>query len=252
LRKNLVIYISIILGIIFLWEQLGENFGRFRMLLSSPSRCVSYFGDNYSMLFSATATTFLEAFLGLVLATILAFLLMIVCFRNNAFYQIILPIIIASQVIPVIVLAPFFIIILGLGLTSKVLMAALISFYPIFLSFSTGYNSINKSVHELMEIYNADINFKIFKVYFLLALPNIFSGIKVAVTLSIIGAIVAEMVGSEKGLGLNFLKTQFRTEPELLIWSVLGSALIGGILFGLVIILERKLGFWYLHNRSLN
>jgi NitT/TauT family transport system permease protein len=220
------------------------------MLLSTPTLCVEYFNENSSLLLSAIWTTFSEAFLGLLVAIILAFSLMILCFYNSKFYKFILPIILGSQVIPIIVLAPFFIILLGLGLGSKVLMAALISFYPIFLNFSTGYNAIKESTHELMKIYKAKTKFKIFKIYFPLALPNIFAGIKVAVTLSVIGAIVAEMAGSEKGIGLNLLKTTFRTEPELMVWSILGSAIIGVVLFGIVTLLEKKIGFWYINKNQ--
>ncbi|MBK7683453.1 MAG: ABC transporter permease subunit [Bacteroidetes bacterium] len=96
----------------------------------------------------------------------------------------VLPIMVTSQVIPLIVLAPFFIILFGFGLCSKIAMAAVISFFPIFVNFAQGYKSIDSNIHELMHINNAPLKFRIYNVYFPLSMGSIIAGIKISSTLS--------------------------------------------------------------------
>lgn len=221
------------------------------MLISSPSFCLDYFEENSRALWQATYTTLYESFLGLIIAVFFAFLLMILCFLFDGLYKFILPIILSSQVIPLITLAPFFIIWLGIGVESKIALVAIISFYPIFLNFSTGYNSIPTTIFELMEIYKAKNKFRILKVYFPLSLQNIFTGLKISATLSVIGAIVAEFTGAKVGIGKNLLLTSIRIEPELMMISIFLSALIGGTLFGVIYGLERILGKWYINDKRI-
>ncbi len=125
-------------------------------------------------------------------------------------------------------------------------MVAVIAFYPIFMNFATGYHAISTNVFDLLAIYKAKLSFRIFRVYFPLSLPNIFTGLKISATLSVIGAIVAEFTGAETGLGKNLLMTAIRIEPELMMLSIFFSGLVGGLLFGLIYMLEKVFGKWYL------
>lgn len=244
--KNWISYILLLIFAAILWHYFGSNYNHVRMLISSPKLTIDYFIDNSSILLSALFTTFCESVFGLIIATAIAFSLMIFCFYNRRFYNFILPIIISSQVIPLITLAPFFILAFGIGLKSKVALAATISFYPIFLNFSTGYNSISDNIHDFLSLYNTKMHFRILKIYFPLSLQNIFTGLKISATLSVIGAIVAEFSGAEIGLGKNLLMSAIRIEPELMMISIFLSALLGGVLFGSIYILEKLLGKWYL------
>lgn len=200
---------------------------------------VDYFSQNYSDLLLATCTTFIEALLGLVIATTFSFSMMIFCFYKPKFMDFILPLMITSQVVPLIVLAPFFIILLGIGLSSKVAMAAVISFFPIFVNFAQGYKSISKNIHELMTVYQAKIGYRIKNVYFPLSMPSIMAGLKVSATLSVIGAIVAEFSGAEIGLGKNLFVSALRLEPELMMCSLILSTLIGYLMFGSIKLIEK-------------
>lgn len=243
--RNWFLYILLFNVCAFLWHYFGSNYSRVRMLISSPELTMDYFNENSSILLNATFTTFYESLFGLIIATVIAFGLMIFCFYNRGFYNFILPIIISSQVIPLITLAPFFILAFGIGIKSKVALAAIISFYPIFLNFSTGFNSISSNIFDFLNLYNTKTSFRIFKIYFPLSLPNIFTGLKISATLSVIGAIVSEFSGSEIGLGKNLLMSAIRIEPELMMISIFLSALLGGMMFGFIFLLERIFGKWY-------
>ena len=230
--------------IIALWQYGGNTNSMVRLLLSSPSHTIQYFSENYTELLRATGITLLESVLGLIIAVAFSFTMMILCFFKPKFMEFILPVMIISQVIPLIVLAPFFIIFLGIGLASKIAMAAVISFFPIFINFTQGYKSISKNIHELMTVCQASVGFRIRNVYFPLSMPNILAGLKVSATLSVIGAIVAEFSGANTGLGKNLFISALRLEPDLMMCSLILSTLIGLSLFGIIRYFEKKYINW--------
>lgn len=242
---NTISYVIIAALLLAFWEYKGDHSSSVRVLISSPSLIYSYFIDNFSTLLQATWVTFYEAILGLLIATIFSFGTMIFCFYFPKLMDFILPVMIASQVIPLITLAPLFIILFGAGATATIVMASLLCYFPIFVNFSNGVKHINKNIHELLFIYNATTTQKIQLVYFPLALPYIMTGLKISSTLTVIGAIVAEFSGGQMGLGRNLYLSALRLEPELMMCSLLLSALLGGTMFGFIYFIERKLGNWY-------
>jgi len=239
--KKSIIYLILSISIILLWQFASTGNNTVRLLVSSPTLIIEYFSQNYTDLLLATWTTFIEALIGLIIATLFSFSMMIFCFYKPKFMEFILPLMVTSQVVPLIVLAPFFIILLGIGLSSKIAMAAIISFFPIFVNFTQGYKSISKNIHEMMTVYQAKISYKIKHVYFPLSMPSIIAGLKVSATLAVIGAIVAEFTGAERGLGKNLFLSAIRLEPELMMSSLLLSALLGGLLFMLIMVIEKKI-----------
>lgn len=243
--KRIFSYILLGVLLIALWQYFGSIDTTVRLYISYPSLIVEYFIENHIALLQATLITFLEAFVGLVLATLFSFGIMIICFRKPKFLDFILPIMITSQVVPIIVLAPFFIILFGIGLTSKILMAAVISFFPIFVNFVQGYKLISPNIHELMTIYKAPFSFRVSHVYFPLAMPNIMAGLKISATLAVIGAIVAEFTGAKMGIGKNLFVSAIRLDPDLMMTSLILATLVGLSMYGIVRFVERKYGFWY-------
>lgn len=242
--KKGLIYLLFSLLTIAIWQYFGSSNSTVRLLVSYPSLIIHYFSSNYHDLLLATGITALESILGLIIATLFSFGIMIICFYRPKFMDIFLPVMITSQVVPLIVLAPFFIILFGIGLPSKIAMASVISFFPIFVNFAQGYKTINPNILELMNIYNSSTSFKIWRVYFPLSIPNIMAGLKISVTLSVIGAIVAEFSGANAGLGKNLFISALRLEPELMMCSLILSTLIGFIFFYTVKKIEHKLTNW--------
>ena len=242
--KRRIIYIGLIIALLILWQYFGSTNQTVRLLLSSPSLVFDYLGNNLYDMWDATRTTFIEAFLGLLIATTFSFGIMILCFYKPKLMDFVLPIMVTSQVIPLIVLAPFFIILFGFGLSSKIAMAAVISFFPIFVNFAQGYKSIDSNIHDLMHINNAPLNFRIYNVYFPLSMGSIMAGIKISSTLSIIGAIVAEFSGAERGLGKNLYISAIRLEPDLMMSSLLLSIFIGLFFYSIPLVIEKKLIKW--------
>lgn len=242
--KSKILYILLSVLLLSAWQYFGSTSQTVRLLLSSPSLVINYFGENYAELLEATKTTLIEAVAGLLIAVVFSFGTMILCFFYPKLMDFILPIMVTSQVIPLIVLAPFFIILFGIGLGSKIAMAALMCFFPIFVNFAQGYKAISQNIHELMRINNAGTWKRIQQVYFPLSMPSIMAGLKISATLAVIGAIVAEFTGAEKGLGKNLFLSAIRLEPDLMMSSLILSALLGAILFGLIQTIEKRLTNW--------
>lgn len=235
--------LSILLLIV--WQYFGSTNQTARLFVSSPSLVAQYFGDNFVSLLQATQTTLIEALVGLAIAIFFSVGVMLICFYYPKLMEFILPIMVVSQVIPLIVLAPFFIILMGIGIGSKIAMAALMCFFPIFVNFAQGYKAINQNIHELMHIYNANTLTRIRQVYLPLSMPSIIAGLKISSTLAVIGAIVAEFTGAETGLGKNLFISAIRLEPDLMMTSLILSTIIGLSMFGLVKLIESKFGQWY-------
>lgn len=243
--KKKLIYLLLSIFLLCVWQYFGSTSDMARLLLSSPSLVIGYFQQNFWDLIQATWTTLFEAISGLGIAVIFSFGMMVLCFYRPRLMDYILPVMVTSQVIPLIVLAPFFIILLGIGLGSKIAMAAIMCFFPVFVNFAQGFKAISPNIHELMFIYNSPLSFKIKKVYFPLSMPSIMAGLKVSATLAVIGAIVAEFNGAEVGLGKNLFISAKRLEPDLMMTSLILATLLGGAAYFIIYLIERKFGKWY-------
>ena len=245
-RSVFILYFSLATLALPVWEIASRSSNRVRFLISSPLHVTDFILNNSFNLLHATGVTFVEAFLGLLLASIVSFGLIIFGFFYTGFLRLILPAMVASQVVPLIVLAPFFIIAFGIGMSSKIAMAAVLCFFPTFIGLAQGYRLIPQNVHDLLDVYQAPRQFRVWHVYLPLSLASGMAGLKVSATLSVIGAIVAEFTGSEVGLGRNLFLSTIRLQPELMMASLIGSALLGAIMYGVIHMLERKIGVWYL------
>lgn len=245
IHRNILYFIILLVTVLF-WEFTAQN-NTVLILLSKPTLITTYFFENLSKLLEAVWITTIEAFFGLLTAAIFSFLLMILCLYWPKFMEFILPLMITSQIIPLITLAPLFIVAFGSGIMAKIMMAALLCFFPIFVNFANGVRLIDQNIKDFLFINNATTAQRIWIAYIPLALPNIMAGLKIAATLAVIGAIVAEFNGAEAGLGKNLFLAAKRLEPELMISSFALSALLGSILYGLISFIEKSAGKWYLN-----
>lgn len=154
------------------------------------------------------------------------------------------PFVVAFQATPKVVFAPLFVAWFGFGITSKIVMAIVISFFPVLINTLAGLESVPESARMLMRSIRASSFQTFFKVSLPHALPIIFAGIKAALVFSVIGAIVGEFIGASEGLGylLNLYNYQLRIDRVFAVIVVLASIGAGG--FFLLEWLDRKLIFW--------
>ena len=203
-------------------------------LLPSPSEIFKAMLDNARILTSHTITTLIEVILGFVIALFVGLLLSSAITLSSTIEKSFYPFIIASQTIPVIVIAPMLLVWVGYGLMPKIIVVALISFFPIVVNTVDGMKSIDIDLEKLFRTMGAS-NWDIFrKIRIPNSLPYMFSGLRVAISISVIGAVIGEWVGSSEGLGYLMIrsKPQFKTElvfAAIFILSIMGIILFFGI-----------------------
>lgn len=181
---------------------------------------------------------------GFFLSVMIGIPLAIVMVRSRLIDRAISPLLVASQTVPKVAIAPVLLVWFGLDMTPKIIIAFLIAFFPIVISTAVGLRSVPQELIDLATSMGAS-RYRLFRsIRFPYALPTVFGGLKVAITLAAIGAIVGEFVGADRGLGYLIMVANGRLDSELLFAVVFVLVAIGVALYWLVELLERLLVKW--------
>ena len=210
-------------------------------LLPSPIMIINELYDSKVFLLKHTLTTASEIIIGLFFAV--SFGIIIGTLMSNYKYieRSLLPYVIASQVIPIFALAPILIVWFGAGLISKIIVVFLISFFPIVIGVFDGLRKKSIEMENMLKTMGAK-NFQIFKIIKIkLALPSFFSGLKVASVSSVIGAVVAEWIGSKSGLGWIMKVSGPLFQTERVFAAIVLLSIFASMLFLGVKLLEKKI-----------
>lgn len=207
-KKNIWVPTIVFLIIIAIWE-VGVRIKDIPLyILPAPSKIFSALISESSILFMHGMVTLKETAIGLIISTILGIILAIIMDKFELFRTASYPIMVVSQTVPVIVLAPIFIIYLGFGMAPKILIVTLMCFFPIVISFADGMKQVDINQVNLARLFGASS----LKIYSLVkipaAAPSLFSGLKVAATYSITGAVVGEWLSSNSGLGYYMMRVK--------------------------------------------
>lgn len=197
-----------------------------------------------SFFWEAAWVTLQETLLGFAIGATLGLLIGALTGTFQAFRVAIWPFVVAFQNTPRIALAPIFLTWFGFGMTSKVVMAAVICFFPVVINTVAGLASVDDNARMLFRTYGASTRQTFFRLTLPAAAPITFAGIKTALTLALLGAIVGEFVGASEGLGVLINEFNFQLEVALAFGVVVYLALIGLILYGLIELVEKKLITW--------
>jgi NitT/TauT family transport system permease protein len=219
-------------------------------LLPKPTEILETIVSKFSNLMSHTWVTAYEMILGYILAIAIAVPLAIGITSYRRFDRFITPILLFFQTVPKIAIAPLFLVWFGFGPFPKVLVAFLISFFPIVIDTAVGLRSISPEMIDLARSMGAS-PMQIFMRFRLpTSLPYLFSGLKVAATLAVVGAVVGEFVGADRGLGYLLLVSNSNLDTPLLFASIVGLTTLGLILFYIIEVLEHFLIPWHVTRRS--
>ncbi|MFZ5853811.1 MAG: ABC transporter permease [Chloroflexota bacterium] len=188
------------------------------------------------------ATTLLEILLGFVVGGVVALLVGLVLARSRLAERLLSPYLVAAQATPVLALAPLIALWFGSGLLSKVIIASLIVFFPVAVATMVGVRSVDARLVEMARSFRATRWQLISKLEVPAALPAILGGMRVGVTLAVIGAIVGEWAGGERGLGvlINLARGSLFDIP-LMFATLLTIALLGIALYVVIVLIERRL-----------
>jgi putative hydroxymethylpyrimidine transport system permease protein len=236
--------VAIVLAGIGLWELIVRLDHVPEYLIPSPSEIGADFGPDWAVLEPALLVTLREIALGFVISAAAGVGLAVLLHLSPTVRRAIYPILIGSQTIPIIVLAPILVIIFGYGILPKLIIVALICFFPIVVNGIDGLRSVDDDLIRMMlTLYGT--RWAIFRrVEFPAALPSIFSGMRIAATFAAIGAVFGEWSGSNQGLGYVMLAATPNLLTARIFAAIVLLTAVALALFGLVSVLERLLVPW--------
>lgn len=191
-----------------------------------------------------TLVTLQEVLLGLTLGLSAAILTGYFLAKSRAVERVLSPYIVASQSIPIVAIAPLLVIWLGPGIFSKVLTSALIVFFPVLVNTIVGLRSVPRELYDLLKSLQANPWQRIIKLEIPAALPVFLGGLRIGATLAVIGAVVGEFVGADKGLGFLVNVGRGLYDTSLVFVSVFTLVILALGLYGSVVFLESRLLSW--------
>ena len=221
------------------WQAIASLESVDDLLLSSPGEVIGALEEDRALLADNALVTLGEVLLGLALSLAAGVGCAVALHLVRPLRQAAYPLLVASQAIPVVVLAPLFILAFDYGIGPKVAIVALICFFPITVNVLDGLRSVEPELRKLMRSLGASRLTTLRKVELPSSLPYFFSGLRVAATVSVIGAVFGEWAGADEGLGRLVLLANNQLETPRVYAGVAILAAMAVLLFGLVVLIER-------------
>lgn len=226
-------------GLLITWEAAVRASDTPEWMLPPPSAILESFGADWRLLLEHTRVTLAEVLLGFGLALAGGIACGITIDSSTVLRRAIYPLIIASQTIPLVALAPLMLIWFGYGLLPKILITALIGFFPIAVNTVDGLRSADREMLALLRSMGADGGQRFRLVRVPAALPLVFSGARIAITFCVIGAVFAELVGASQGLGYLMERSAAQFQTARVFACIVILAIMGICLFSLIALIER-------------
>ncbi len=192
---------------------------------------IAEFGKDGPLLVETLGITLLETIIGFVVASVVGLVCAIAIVYSRGVERTLYPLLLAAQVVPKIAIAPLFVVWLGFGITPKILVAVLIAFFPVVISGVAGLRAVDPELLDLAATMGAKPWDSFAKIRFPNAMPHIFAGLKVAVTLAVVGAVVGEFVGANSGLGYIVMSSNGNLNTPQLFAALIAMSVIGIVLF---------------------
>lgn len=238
-----------ILGFLVAWQLVVVIYKMPAYLLPTPTEIAHVFFARLPELIHHGWVTVYEMIAGYALAVAVAVPLAIAITSSRAFNELVMPTMLFFQIVPKVAIAPLFLVWFGVGATPKILVAFLISFFPIVIDAAVGLRSMSPEMHDLARSMGAT-RFQVFSQFRLpTSLPYLFSGLKVAATLAIAGTVVGEFVGADRGLGYLLLVTNSNLETPMMFATIVALTAIGFVFYYMVELLENFLIPWHVTHR---
>ena len=237
--------ILLILSLVLIWQIVADRSGLSSFILPSPVGVVQAAWETRDQLGSAIGTTLVETLIGLAVATVLGIAIAAAIDFSSLARRALYPILVATQTVQILAIAPLLIIWFGFGLLPKVFIVVLICFFPLALNTADGLASADPDQVSLLKSMNAERG-QIWRMVRLpSALPAFFTGLRIAVTYSVVGATIAEWVGGSEGLGLYMLRSKNALATDQVFVAIVVTSALSIGLFLLIYLIERIALPWY-------
>jgi putative hydroxymethylpyrimidine transport system permease protein len=226
------------------WELLADALRIEPYLVPAPSEVAESLWEDRSLLAENGWVTLQEVVLGFACALALGSAFAVILHLSDTLRRAFYPLLVASQTIPIIVIAPILLIWFGFGIAPKLVVIALVCFFPITVNTLDGLRAVDPEMPKLMRTLSASRWQTLWRIEAPASLPYLFSGAKIAVAVAVIGAVFGEWVGSSAGLGHLMLETSAQLLTARMFAAVVVLSAIAIALFGLLSVLERRVAWW--------
>lgn len=244
MTRSQIVALTVVLLILAAWEAACRLLHTPDFILPPPSQIAAVAFTRADLLFPHALITGLEVIMGIVFSLAVSLPLATLMFTHPAVESALAPFLVASQAVPVFAVAPLLVVWLGYGIASKVLMAAVIIFFPITVSLLEGFKSCDTQYRMLFKLMGAGFRQSIRLLYWPWALPYFFAGLKVGVSVATIGAVIGEWVGAQQGLGYLMIQANARLKVDLVFAAILWLSVMGLSLWKIVGVLEKRFVRW--------
>ena len=212
--------------------------------LPSPSLIARTLVEDRCLLADNAWVTLREVLIGFVLALVIGLVIAVLIHASPIIERALYPIVIASQAVPLVALAPLLLVWFGYGITPKVIVTALVAFFPITVGAVDGLRAADRETLNLLRTFGASRVRRFWMVNVPSALPSLFSGMRIGVAVAVIGAVFGEYVGANSGLGYLMNVSSARLQTERVFASIVVLAVMAITLFGIVALVERRILRW--------
>lgn len=229
---------------IFLWWAIVEVFNIEEYIVPAPQEVAKAFEEDFSTLMSNLWPTAYESLMGFALGNLIGILTAVAFVHSRAIERSFFPVAVFIQTLPLVAIAPVLVLMFGPGATSKIVIAALITLFPTLVNMVRGFHSISPQTFELFRVMSASRWDTFWKARTYASLPFLFSSLKIACTTAVIGAIVAEWVGADKGLGYLIINATYNFQTPLLYAAMIVASVFSLTLFLITSLVEKKVVTW--------
>lgn len=229
------------LSILLVWQFLMPALGVPAYILPTPLAVAQKFADEWRFLLENALPTIVESLAGFFLGNGVAVLLAVVFVMSRTLREAYFPVVLVFNTIPILALAPIIILIFGLGMLPKVIIAAVICFFPTLVNMVRGLNMASSNEMELMHVLSASRREVLVHLRLPRSVPLLFASLRIAATSSVIGAIVGEWIGANQGLGALIIQSTFNYQSDRLFAAVLLASALGLLYYAIVAAVEHRL-----------
>lgn len=226
------------------WDLIADALGIEPFLVPAPSDVADSLWSDRELLADNAWVTVQEVLLGFLLAAALGFAFAVALHLSDTLRRAFYPLLVASQTVPVIAIAPILVVWLGFGLGPKLAIIALVCFFPITVNTLDGLRSVDPELPRMMRTLDASRSQILRRVEIPSALPFLLSGAKIAAVVSVIGAVFGEWSGADEGLGHLILIAQGQVQTARVFAAIVVLSALALILFGALALIERRIAWW--------
>jgi putative hydroxymethylpyrimidine transport system permease protein len=248
--KRILLPLAVVVGLLALWQLaaswdvIADALSIEPFLVPAPSDVADSLWTDRELLAENAWVTVQEVLLGFAIALVTGSAFAIALHLSDSLRRALYPLLIASQTVPVIAIAPILVVWLGFGLGPKLAIIALICFFPITVNALDGLRSVDPELPRMMRTLDASRSQTLFRVEVPSALPFLLSGAKIAAVISVIGAVFGEWSGADQGLGHLILVAQGQLQTARVFAAVVVLSAVAIVLFGGLALAERRLAWW--------